>query len=159
MRYLNGDIMIHHPDCENQGPHPIVGTSEEGLGGVVRLDSVFEADNWPDSTLAQGFADAMHDKFQHLIEAGYNCVREGVPQSPHIKELIKIAYTFQDEFTTRVIKRESWTKHGETDMETESASGTPWLAAYLGTNYYVDLRRPKTENELKRLTYQLEALK
>ena len=66
--------------------------------------------------------------------------------------------TFQDEFTTRVIKRESWTKHGETDMETESVSGTPGLAVHLGTNYYVDLRRPKTENEFKRLTYQLEAL-
>ena len=41
--YLNGDIMIHHPDCENQGSHPIVGVSEEGLGGVVRLNSVLEA--------------------------------------------------------------------------------------------------------------------
>ena len=28
VRYLNGDIMIHHPDCENQGPHPIVGVEE-----------------------------------------------------------------------------------------------------------------------------------
>ena len=83
VRYLNGDVMIHHPDCENQGPHPIVGVSEEGLGGVVRLDSVFDAENWPESTLAQGFANAMHDKLQTLITAGNNCVREGVPQSPH----------------------------------------------------------------------------
>ena len=158
VRYLNGDIMIRHPDCENQGPHPIVGTSEEGLGGVVRLDSVFEAGNWPDSTLAQGFENIMHDKLQHLVNAGYNCVREGVPQSPHIKELIKIAQTIQDEFATRIVRRDTWVKHGDTDLEIETAGGPTDLAAYLGTNYYIDLRRPKTENELKTLTYQLEAL-
>ena len=91
----------------------------------------------------------MHDNLQHLIDAGYICVREGVPQSPHIKELIKIANFIQDEFATRIVKRESWITHGDTDMEIESASDTPGLAAYLGTNYYVDLRRPKTEHEFK----------
>ena len=32
------------------------------------------------------------------------------------------------------------------------------LAAYLGTQYFINLRRPRTENELRALIYQLEAL-
>ena len=150
--------MIHHPECKKQGPHPIIGTEEEDLGGVVRLESVFEAGNWPDSTLAQGFADVMYDKLQHLVNAGYNCVREGVPQSPHIKELIRIAQNIQDKFATRIVKRDAWVKHGDSDVETETAGGPTDLAAYLGTHYFIDLRRPRTENEFKVLTYQLEAL-
>ena len=158
IRYMNGDIMIHHPECEKQGPHPILGIEENNLGGVVRLDSVFEANNWPDSTLAQGFADTMYDKLQHLVNAGYNCVREGVPQAPHIKELIKIAQKIQDEFATRIIKRDAWVKYGDPDMETETAGGLTDSPAYLGTSYYVDLREPRTKNEFKNLIYQLEAL-
>jgi hypothetical protein len=38
-------------------------------------------------------------------------VRDGVPQSPHIKELIKMAQAVQDEFDTRVMKRSSWKEH------------------------------------------------
>ena len=98
--------MIHHPDCKGQGPHPIVGDPEESLGGIVRRDLILEAEKWPEPTLAQAFADMMHNKLQHLVEAGYNYVRDGVPQSPHIKELIKIAQNIQDEFDTRVTKKE-----------------------------------------------------
>ena len=32
------------------------------------------------------------------------------------------------------------------------------MAAYLGTQYFIDLRRPRTESELRTLTYQQEAL-
>ena len=71
----------------------------------------------------------MYDKLQHLLNAGYNCVREGVPQAPHIKELIRIAQNIQDEFATRIVKRDAWVKHGDSDVETETAGGQTDLAA------------------------------
>ena len=37
-------------------------------------------------------------------------------------------------------------------------SSLPELAAYLGTSYYIDLRKPKTRDEFKTLLNQLEAL-
>merc|ERR1712020_400322 len=138
--------------------HPIVGVGEEGLTGIVRLDSVFEAEKWPEPTPAQAFADGMYDKLQQLVEAGYDCVRDGVPQSPHIKNLIRIAMNIRDEFDTRVIKRSSWEKHIDKDLDQEAAGGPTDLVAYLGTSYYIDLRKPKTRVELRALIHQLEAL-
>ena len=82
----------------------------------------------------------MYEKLQKLVEAGYNCVRDGVPQSPHIKELIKMAQTVQDEFDTRVMKRSSWKEHKNDTLDTPNY--LPELAAYLGTSYYIDLRKP-----------------
>ena len=128
------------------------------MGGIVRLDSVFDAGKWPEPTPAQGFADTMYDKLQQLVDAGYSCVRDGVPQSPHIKELIRIAQNIQDKFDTRVIKRSTWVKLIDKDYDQETAGGPTDLAAYLGTNYYVDLRKPKTRDELRTLIHQLEAL-
>ena len=43
-------------------------------------------------------------------------------------------------------------------MEIEMAGRKTELAAYLGTQYFINLRRPRTENELRALIYQLEAL-
>ena len=100
----------------------------------------------------------MHDKLQHLVEAGYNCVRDGVTQSPHIKELIKIAQNIQDEFNTKVMKRSTWAKHEDKDLDLDVAGGPTDLAAYLGTSYHIDLRKPKTKDELKAQLHQLEAL-
>ena len=37
VRYINGDMMIHHPECEGQGPHPTEGINKEGIGGVIAL--------------------------------------------------------------------------------------------------------------------------
>merc|ERR1711884_616638 len=119
--------MIHHPDCEGQGPHPTDGINKEGIGGVIRLDLILEAEKWPEPTPAQGFADSMYDKLQNLVEAGYSCVRDGVPQSTHIKELIKMAQNIQDEFDTRVMKRSSWTGHGDDTLN--APSNLPELAA------------------------------
>merc|ERR1711923_528879 len=156
VRYVNGDVMIHHPKCQGQGPHPTDKINKDGIGGVIRMESILEADKWPEPTPAQGFADSMYEKLQRLVEAGYNCVRDGVPQSPHIKELIKMAQNIQDEFDTRVMKRSSWREHKDDILDTPNY--LPELAAYLGTSYYVDLRKPKTRDEFKTLMNQLEAL-
>merc|ERR1711978_439071 len=156
VRYINGDMMIHHPECQGQGPHPTDGVNKDGIGGVIRIESILEAGKWPEPTPAQGFADSMYEKLQKLVEAGYSCVRDGVPQSPHIKELIKMAQAVQDEFDTRVMKRSSWKEHGGDILDTPNH--LPELAAYLGTSYYIDLRKPKTGDEFETLMNQLEAL-
>merc|ERR1712115_482872 len=156
IRYINGDMMIHHPECQGQGPHPTNGVNKDGIGGVIRIESILEAGKWPEPTPAQGFADSMYEKLQKLVEAGYNCVRDGVPQSPHIKELIKMAQAVQDEFDTRVMKRSSWKEYKDDILDTPNY--LPELAAYLGTSYYIDLRKPKTRDEFKTLMNQLEAL-
>ena len=64
VRYVNGDVMIHHPDCEGQGPHPTDGINKEGIGGVIRLDSILEAGKWPEPTPAQGFADSYRTDYK-----------------------------------------------------------------------------------------------
>ena len=43
-------------------------------------------------------------------------------------------------------------------MEIEMAGRNTELAAYLETQYFINLRRPRTKNELRALIYQLEAL-
>ena len=80
-------------------------------------------------------------------------MRDGVPQSPHIKELIKIAQNIQDEFDTKVMKRSTWARHEDKDLALDVAGGPTELAAYLGTSYYIDLRKPKTKDELKTLLH------
>ena len=51
VQYLNGDTIVHHPECYKQGSHPISEriqrhlAHEGNLGGVVRLESVFNARN------------------------------------------------------------------------------------------------------------------
>ena len=125
---------------------------------MVRLNSTYSPMDWPDSTIAQSFADVMHDKLQHLVNAGNECVREGVPQTPEIQELIKHARGIQDEYATRIVKRESWTRLGDSDTPMEWDESEANMVAYLGTQYYIDLRNPRTDNELRNLAYQLEAL-
>ena len=117
--------------------------------GVVRLESADWSRNWADTTIAQGFANTMFDKLQDLWDAGYNCSRQGVPQTPHIQELIRLAQDIQDEFANRITKREAWDLHGGSRPEGEQTDRKSKLAAYLGTQYYVNLRKPRTENELR----------
>ena len=56
------------------------------------------------------------------------------------------------------MKRSTWARHEEKDIDLDVAGGPTELAAYLGTSYYIDLRKPKTKDELKTLLHQLEAL-
>ena len=58
----------------------------------------------------------------------------------------------------RIVRRNSQVKYGDSDMEIEMAGRKTELAAYLETQYFINLRRPRTENELRALIYQLEAL-
>ena len=103
--YINGDAVIHSPECSTQGEHPI--TNERGkyiihqgnLGGVVRLEAADWTRNWADTTLAQEFANTMYDKLRDLVDAGYNCSRQGVPQAPHIQGLIRLGQGIQDEYS------------------------------------------------------------
>merc|ERR1712020_883096 len=162
VEYLNGDAVIHHPDCHNQGSHPISEKEKDqlpkegSLGGVVRLSSVYHARNWPDTTISQLFADTMYDKLQHLVTAGENCITRNMPQTPQIRELLRIAQGIQDEFATRITRRDSWVKHGDSDTDTDTESTE--TTAYLGTQYQVDLRKPRTENEHQSLINQLDSL-
>ena len=57
-----------------------------------------------------------------------------------------------------MIKRSTWARHVDKDVDQETAGSPTDLAAYLGTNYYVDLWKPKSKNELRTLIHQLEAL-
>ena len=84
---------------------------------------------------------------------GHGCARAG-----HTQELIKIAREIQDEFATRITRRESWVEHENPDATDDSAGKGTDLEAYLGTQYLIDLKKPRTRNELQTLTNQIEAL-
>ena len=162
IEYINGDAIIHHPDCHNQGSHPITEEEREShikdgnLGGAIRLESVLDARDWPESTIAQAFADTMYDKLQHLINVSHGCAKG--PLTPHVQRLIKTARDIQDEFATRITCRDSWVVHGDPDTSENSAGKNANLAPYLGTQYQIDLKKPRTRDELQILTNQIEAL-
>ena len=113
------------------------------------MGSVLNPREWPESTLAQAFADAMYDRLQHLVNVSHGCVRAG-----NTKELIRIARDIQDEFATRITHRESWVEHENPDTADDSANKSTDLEAYLGTQYLIDLKKPRTEGELKTLINQ-----
>ena len=172
VEFLQGNAIIHSPECFDQGQHPLTPTEarefvigQEALGGVVRLQSVQQKEGWPEATLSQEFASNMFDKLQDLLNAAYGCTRRGVPQSPLNKEIIKIAQEAQDEFSAKIVKPETWdvrdttfyTDEGpdRTDRTRTARQGRHDVVGYLGSQYYVNLR---TENELRTLVRQLEGL-
>ena len=94
IHYINGDAIVHHPDCHHQGSHPITEKEREShirdgtLGGAIRLDSVINDRNWSEPTLAQAFADTMYDQLQHLVNVCHGRTRE--PLTPQTLSLIHI---------------------------------------------------------------------
>ena len=91
-----------------------------------------------------------------------------MPQSPKITEIIKIVQEAQDEFSAKIAKPETWdvkdttfyANEGpdRTDQTRTARQGRHDVAGYLGSQYYVNLKRPRTENELRTLVHQLEGL-
>ena len=96
----------------------------------------------------------MFDKLQDLFntEEGGGCTRRGMPQSPKITEIIKIVQEAQDEFSAKIAKPETWdvkdttfyANEGpdRTDQTRTARQGRHDVAGYLGSQYYVNLKRP-----------------
>ena len=82
VEYVNGDAIVHHPDCQHQGSHPLTETERESqirdgaLGGAIRIESVTNDRKWSEPTLAQAFADTMYDQLQHLVNVSHGRNRE-----------------------------------------------------------------------------------
>ena len=172
VHFLHEDTIIHSPECFSQGNHPITEEkckylSHQGnLGGVVRLQSIDKPADWADTKISQEFANTMFDKLQDLLNAAYNCTRHNIPQTPQVQEVIKIAQDIQDEFASRITRPNTWElgEHEDNEPDQNNSKDDPTheictnLAGYLGTQYYVNLRKPRSENELRVLMHQLEGL-